>query len=190
MNLFGIGLSKTGSTSLIKAMSELGFEIKNPSVESLDELAAASANGNERHFYRLTHTVHQFREVDRLCPGSKFVLTTRDRESWLKSCRHHFRDAPEPGSKTAAIRTRLWGSAEFDEARFLATYERHLNDVQDYFRHRPEDLLVLNVIAGEGYEKLAPFVGADVRPASFPKENVSRSLARMLRKIKGKLGLS
>jgi hypothetical protein len=35
--------------------------------------------------------------------------------------------------------------------------ERHDREVMEYFKNREEDLLVLDIAAGEGWEKLCPF---------------------------------
>jgi hypothetical protein len=43
--------------------------------------------------------------------------------------------------------------------------------VHDYFRERPDDLLVLNICAGEGWERLCPFLGQDVPGIPFPWAN-------------------
>jgi hypothetical protein len=44
-----------------------------------------------------------------------------------------------------------------------------LRDVQEYFKDRPADLLVMNICAGEGWEKLCPFLNRDAIPSrDFP----------------------
>jgi 3'(2'), 5'-bisphosphate nucleotidase len=44
----------------------------------------------------------------------------------------------------------------------------------DYFKDRPQDLLVIDVTAGEGWEKLCPFLGKPTPDIPFPKANVTR----------------
>ena len=43
--------------------------------------------------------------------------------------------------------------------------------VIDYFRHRPMDLLVLNVAEKGAYRKLCEFIGKPVTLEEFPWEN-------------------
>jgi hypothetical protein len=42
--------------------------------------------------------------------------------------------------------------------------------VKEYFRDRPDDLLVMNICAGEGWEKLCPFLGLAIPKVKFPHE--------------------
>jgi hypothetical protein len=59
----------------------------------------------------------------------------------------------------------------FDRPLFSAAYDRHHQDVLGYFRGREGDLLVLNICAGEGWERLSPFLGREVPQDPFPWEN-------------------
>ena len=53
-------------------------------------------------------------------------------------------------------------------------YYEHIEDVNKYFKGREEDLLIINIIAGEGWKKLCPFVGKKIPRIPFPKENVGK----------------
>ncbi|WP_017305649.1 sulfotransferase [Spirulina subsalsa] len=49
----------------------------------------------------------------------------------------------------------------------------------DYFCDRPDSLLVLNIGAGEGWDKLCPFLGLDPLDQPFPyikKQSLLKSL--------------
>ena len=43
--------------------------------------------------------------------------------------------------------------------------------VRAYFAGRPDDLLVLDVVGGEGWEKLCPFLGLEPPAEAFPHFN-------------------
>ena len=43
--------------------------------------------------------------------------------------------------------------------------------MRSYFANRPEDLLVLDVTAGDGWEPLCQFLGMPVPERPFPWEN-------------------
>jgi fructose-1,6-bisphosphatase/inositol monophosphatase family enzyme len=117
-----------------------------------------------------------YRELDARFPGSRFILTVRDREGWLKSCRKQFneRSAAAQNDAHRRIFEDLYGTNVFDEQRFARGYERFVAGVFEYFRNRTRDLLVLNVTEGDGWEKLCPFVERPVPDIPFPKANVTK----------------
>jgi hypothetical protein len=47
----------------------------------------------------------------------------------------------------------------------------YLADLDRYFAKRPGDLLVINIPAGDGWEKLCPFLGVPVPDLPFPFKN-------------------
>ena len=185
MKIFGIGLSKTGTTSLTAALCTLGFRAEHSGLrflteqaESLHDLDAAT-----------DELAMAFGELDRKFPGSKFVLSTRDLESWLKSCEHHFRAPLDPGTRIGQMIESLYGTTVFDREKFAAGFLRHQQAVRAYFAGRPDDLLVLDVAAGDGFDKLCPFLNRPMPADSSPKENVSRSWGRMCRTLRRMLGV-
>lgn len=187
MKIFGIGLSKTGTTSLTTALVKLGYRAQHSGLPFLDQPPAAVADLDAA----TDELAGEFERLDRKFPGSKFILTTRKLDDWLKSCEHHFRTPLDQDSRVGRMIHELYGTTVFDRDRFAAGFERHQQAVHRYFAGRPGDLLVLDVTAGEGFEKLCPFLGRPLpADAGFPKENVSRSPARLWRKLRRMLGLS
>lgn len=184
MNVFCIGLSKTGTTSLQQAILDLGYELRGEFIKQVDELTDVSTAPEDKHFYRISRCIHDYAEIDRRFPGSKFILTTRENGPWLKSCKHQFRHACEPGSKVWESRMQLFGTPDFDAERFSYVYYRHLIEVREYFAGRDDDLLVIDIAGGEGYDRLCPFLGEPMRKDLFPKENVSRSWSKLVRRFK------
>lgn len=173
--LFGIGLSKTGTTSLHDAFEKLGYKsITFPhdhqtiyqletGVFELDILKKVDAITD-------VTIVPFFKQLDRSYPGSKFILTVRDRAGWLKSVEAHWsrfrvetRDNPR-----FFVRAAVYGSIEFHAGQYADVYDAHVREVQHYFRDRPDDLLVFNICGGEGWEKLCPFLGKAMPADSFP----------------------
>ena len=107
------------------------------------------------------------------------MLTVRSQEEWLRSCEAHWaeRDPHEaPRDEEHAVHMKIrrflraanFGSYTFHAERFARAYQRHVDAVKRYFAARPDDLLVLDIAAGEGWEKLAPFLGAEAPDAPFP----------------------
>jgi hypothetical protein len=173
--VFGLGLSKTGTHSLNKALTILGI----PSIhypDPADMLAGRFDKALEGYKAATDITVAAFyRELDAAYPGSRFVLTLRDMPEWLESVGDHRkrRDGrpEEPGDPKAEVRRRLYGAATFEERTYAAAYERHAAEVRAYFAERPGTLLEMNICAGDGWEALCPFLGLKVPPEPFPDLN-------------------
>jgi hypothetical protein len=169
--VLGIGLSRTGTASLARALAILGYRsVHFPrSVAEIDAHEAATD----------ASVTYLYKELDRRYPGARFILTTRDREAWLASCRWHFETrAPlhaydeETRRLAVALRTALYDGVDFEPQRFSRCYDRHLADVRDHFRDRPEDLLVLDVCAdADPWPALCTFLGTPVPEVPFPREN-------------------
>lgn len=180
--VFGLGLSRTGTKSLTVALHLLGFDVAHYPTDQ--ESFAAMARGDGRfplleRYDGLTDivTIPFLTELDTLHPGSWFVLTVRAKEDWLRSIEDHWRGKPVviPGHEgTSSMRVRsllraaVFGCYEFNRERLARVYDDHLARVRAYFRDRPEDLLVLDIIGGEGWEKLAPFLGYAPPDVPFP----------------------
>lgn len=116
-----------------------------------------------------------YRELDVMYPRSKFILTVREINSWLRSIERHL-SLPKAGKDsdiTEQLRIDLYGSATFDEQRFRKSYDDHVKGVLSHFSDRKEDLLVLNICEGEGWERLCPFLRLPVPERAFPKANVA-----------------
>ncbi len=54
---------------------------------------------------------------------------------------------------------------------FIETYYRHHEDVRKYFHNRPDDLLEMDITAGDGWEKLCPFLGLSIPSQPFRESN-------------------
>ena len=117
-----------------------------------------------------------YRELDAKYPGSKFILTVREKEGWLKSCMKQFNQRFTDLQNDAVRRlfADLYGTDVFERELFGSGYERFVAGVLNYFQHRPGDLLIMDVAAGDGWEKLCPFLGRDVPDLPFPKANVTQ----------------
>ena len=65
------------------------------------------------------------------------------------------------------------GRPKGNEDIYIARYERHNREVMEYFKDRSEQLLVLNITAGEGWTKLCPFLNEQIPSISFPCANIA-----------------
>jgi hypothetical protein len=122
-----------------------------------------------------------YRELDRLFPGSKFILTTRDGDSWLESMQWLFDDGAvlwKRGHVGDELHQRAYGTTVFDHEKLLAAYKRHHREVAEYFHGREGDFLTLRVDRGElRYETLAGFLGVTTALAGpCPRTNEAAAI--------------
>ena len=180
MKVFGIGLSKTGTTSLSRALDILGYRtIDNPGVahyipSDLSSIDSLLLDANDA--FTDTPIPSFYRELDTRYPDSKFILTVRDMEGWLNSCKKQFTQNLSAKQNDAHNRLfmDLYDSTVFDEEKFRKGYQDFVDGVYRYFSDRQQDLLTLNISSGDGWETLCPFLGKPVPDIPFPKANVTR----------------
>jgi hypothetical protein len=170
--VFGIGFHKTGTKSLAEALRRLGYRVTGPNGTGDEDIAgkllpmtlalAEQFDGFQDNPWPLV-----YREMDRQFPGSKFVLTLRPMESWVGSVVRHF------GTKTTPMRRLMYGAGSplGNEAIYIERHKRHIDEVRDYFRDRPQDFLTLRITEGEGWQQLCPFLGRPVPESPFPHRN-------------------
>jgi len=112
----------------------------------------------------------RFKTLDAIFPGSKFILTVRDEESWIDSCKRVNAAWVGPPPPTASVgleaKFNIYGTIVFDPDVWLAGYRRWNDMVRAYFATRRADFLEMNICNGDGWEKLIPFVGGP-----FPRAN-------------------
>jgi hypothetical protein len=161
--VFCVGFWKTGTTSIYKAFTILGYRagrLINVGKEPKQGWIPYIKKSNYDAFTDDPMSFI-FKELDKTFPGSKFILTERDKKSFATSYINYFEGTEFEKSPE-----------EVDE--ILEKYERHNQDVKDYFKDRPNDLLVIDVIGGEGWEKLCPFLDKPIPKQPFPHKNKGR----------------
>lgn len=187
--IFGLGLSRTGTRSLTAALQIIGYNVTHYPIDqrTFDQLAAADYRLDILDvFDGLTDITAApfFAQLDRAWPGSKFILTTRDRDAWLKSCARHWSGRPAFGpEETPAQRSHMqirrllraatYGCYDFNAERFAWAYDQHVRAVRAYFADRPGDLLEIDVTSGAGWDALCAFLGCAVPPQPFPHKGAS-----------------
>lgn len=175
--VFCIGLSKTGTTSLTAALTILGYHAKHFPIRMIryhDGVLSFDRSLAARYDALSDLPVARFyKELDASFPHSRFILTTRQIDDWLDSCRRHF----WPGQLIKAdtwfnrLHRDMYDVIDYDEAHFRAAYIRHTNDVHTYFEGRENDLLEFSVTDGDSWEKLCSFLGMERPNVPFPKKD-------------------
>lgn len=185
--VFGLGLSKTGTSSLGAALNQLGIQTVHYPHDAATMKSLMSGDYQlallDRFDGVVDITVAPFyAELDRTWPGSRFVLTLREKSGWMKSISRHWpkmqewaRESPQFDRFTRFISERTYGCWEFDPQRLADAYDQHTADVRRYFRDRPDCLLEMDICSGEGWEKLCPFLDLSIPQVPFPHSNSSRT---------------
>jgi hypothetical protein len=172
--VFCIGFHKTGTTSLEMALRKLGYRVKgsfgtkDPDIASkVHEMAYAMVD--EFDAFEDNPWPILYRELDQRFPGSKFVLTRRPTENWIRSQVKDFATTETP--------MRRWiygenaGCPAGNENTYIARYERHNREVQEYFANRSDDLLIIDLPNDDGWSRLCPFLGHPIPNVPFPHAN-------------------
>jgi hypothetical protein len=168
--IFGIGLSRTGTMSLNKALGMLGFmSIHFPL--SYAQIAYVDAAVD-------TPVTAGYKFLDLMWPGSKFILTVRNVESWVDSCRRCWELWGKRSEFVDKLHMIVYGRTDFDYMSFLETDLNHKLDVRKYFREREQDLLIMDICGGDGWDKLCPFLGKEIPDYPFPKEHTWKSMTK------------
>jgi len=156
--IFGIGMNKTGTSSLTNALYDLGL----PCLHSSRQVKRAAAANKGSEFPPL-HPLDQqykafcdspinymFRELDVAYPGSRFILTIRELGPWIVS------------------RTSQFGGTA---AKHRAAYADHNDAVLAYFDTRRQDLLIYDLCGGDGWGPLCTFLNVPIPEHQFPWKN-------------------
>jgi hypothetical protein len=198
---FCIGRNKTGTTSLYKAFEELGFVVgyqreaellmedcfKEDYERIIKYCKKAEVFQDVPFSFRDTYKI-----LDKEFPNSKFILTVRDSsDQWYTSItKFHaklFGNGCIPNwidLNNAEYVYKGWiynnfinqyGLTEkdnpYDKDVLIAHYEKHNQDVINYFKGRPNDLLIINLSEKEAYLKFCIFIGIVPKRKTFPWEN-------------------
>ncbi len=172
--IFGIGLNKTGTHSVAAALRILGFTVLHYGDRDTaklviradpEDLPLLTYVGEDYDaYFDIEPLVNAFSKLDEQYPGSRFVLTTRDADSWLASRRRHV----EANQERAARGLYSGDFLVIDERAWLAAREEHHSAVIRYFAGR-SNLLVFDVT--DGWEPLVGFLGVETPDQPFPWKN-------------------
>lgn len=177
MKLLGIGFGRTGTTSLTSALRKLGYATTHFDTGFLGLLRGAAQTGvldlsRYDHLDALTDqpTCLFYREFGERYPDLKYLLTVRDETDWLASVIGHTAKYRVGPSDDRYFTRQLVFGTEFPNR--LLMRRKYLEHNQAVIRDIPPDrLLVMDICAGDGWEKLCPFLGAEVPSVAFPWEN-------------------
>jgi hypothetical protein len=180
VKILGVGLSKTGTTSLHRALGILGYRSLHYDDRRLnDVVCGANSNPDFRRYDDVDAVLDIpaawfFEQLLDAYPGCKCILTIRDEGAWWKSIHAHFNDrspvtSPEANAFKWALRNYVYGSTVAHEFLFKKRYREHNERV--LAKVPASQLLTMDVTAGDGWEKLCQFLACAVPTTCFPHQN-------------------
>lgn len=147
--IFGIGYSRTGTTSLSTALNILGYNVTHHCSIQDGNYIWKDICKNIKTYDGIVSSALSFfyKRLDYNYPNSKFILTTRNFPDWKKSLK---RFCP-------------------NEVFNIRDYE---NNIRSYFIERDKDLLIMNICSNfHSWPTLCSFLGCEQPNTPFPWEN-------------------
>lgn len=172
--IVGVGFQKTGTSTLREALKILGYRVKDTSSRALIPIL----KGEYTKVLRMLENYDAvedtpwymiYKELDELIPNSKFILTIRDENSWFSSVERHIGDLRSANHEW--IYGRGKGLPKEDKQNTLNVYNKHNHEVIEYFKNRPDDLLIIDFTKGEKWDKLCDFLNQEIPEEPFPHYN-------------------
>lgn len=171
-HVFCVGFQKTGTSSLTLALGMMGWDVTGSNWMTerglTDEVVKERASKRLETWNAAADNPWPvlWRWLAEEYPDARFILTVRDLESWSESVERHFGDVWTPGHAYIYGEGRYVGNERLWRRRF----QQHNDEVQKWFeRHRPDDLLVMDICGGEAdWGALCEFLGCEQPAVPFP----------------------
>lgn len=169
--LFGIGKSRTGTSSLHKAFEILGIDSIHRALSLTEHVKYNIEQGFEKLLYGIDghkgFTDHPidwlYKQLDEQYPGSLFIYTKRDDwESWLES----MHSLPYHLKFGEIIRH---DDRINEEGQWLDWYRYHERIVREHFKGR-DDYLEIDItqMKDDSWEPICTFLEVDIPNEPFP----------------------
>jgi hypothetical protein len=201
MKILGVGLSRTGTMSLTIALRRLGFRAMHyDRVRLNDILDGSNPNPDFRRYDDVDAVLdipsaYFYHELLDAYPEAKAILTLRDTDDWWRSVERHVNvHFPYKSPKLFGYdhRRRALGASPLSDAGAANHFKmlllncvygstvaleylykkKYLDHNASVVRDVPEErLLVMDVTAGDGWEKLCDFLAVPIPDLPFPHEH-------------------
>jgi len=174
--IFGIGLNKTATTSLDRALSDLGFRslhdggdpVHKAVMRAVAEEVPLLSYLDQRFdaFSDIGMLARRFRMLDRQYPGSRFLLTVRPIDAWLDSRRRHV----ERNIELQAAGKYDGTFVTVDIPKWTREWHDQTERVHAYFAGRA-DFLEIDFTSDPSWGRLCAFLDVDEPATPFPWVN-------------------
>lgn len=193
VKVFGIGLQRTGTTTLGKALSILGYKTRGFSLDCCN----LYRDNKMQDLMKLTRQFDSFndwpwpliyKDLFKEYPTAIFILTVRkDEATWLGSMKSHAKyttkkrqSCPEKVKRIGAksFRGEIYGYEDPHEysEHYLDFYRRHNEAVREFFSDNPESLIEVCWENRSDWEQLCHPLGEPVTDTiEFPHVNKRRN---------------
>ena len=108
----------------------------------------------------------------------------RDEQKWLKSVERLWDARYNPTRWvwdvypfSNRVHKALYGRIDFDAPTFLARYRQHNQEVKEYFKDRPDNLLVMDMEARAGWNELCEFLHVPIPSVDYPSSYQTKLLS-------------
>lgn len=177
MKVFGIGMMKTGTSTLGHCFWRMGFNHR----PYYPKLLRQMHKGDFSYVWDVVKRYDSFednpwpllyKEIDERYPDSKFILTERkNSEVWFRSIEKHAkRRGPTP--ERDIIYGSTWPSKNKQD--YIAQYEAHSQEVKSYFSDRPDKLMLVCWETGTSWQDISVFLNYEGDEISIPNANSSK----------------
>jgi len=176
--IFGIGWAKTGTTTLGHCFRILGFNHQGQRLDLVQDIAKGNLSrilslAREKETFEDWPWIILYQQLDQAFPNSRFILTQRDSEKWIRSYENMLRIQGNATKVLNEIRCTLYDLPfpYVSQEQLIERYEKHNREVTAYFKNRPQSLLVVNWENGDGWKELCEFLHKDIPNLPFPHAN-------------------
>lgn len=184
--LFGIGLPRTGTTSLAVALNSVGIPTLHGAYEMFpDPLELSHPIYQKFRGFVDTPFYLLFEKANLRFPDCKFIFTTRKLDRWLESCASLWKVMTAtfpPDHPVWVYVTITFGSYTFDPKRLAIVYHRHQDSVNHFFSTLdPSRYLTIDLDETvRPWIPLARFLGIAEPTISYPHSNTSEDLQKTI----------
>lgn len=176
--IFGIGWAKTGTKTLGECFKLLGFKHQSRRLDLVEKLYKNDLKriigiANKSQTFEDWPWIILYKELNEYYPTSKYILTIRDEENWIRSYRNLLQNEGKPTMRKNRIRSYLYGFPfpDVTDSQLINRYLKHNDDVIEYFRSNKDKLLVVDWEKGHGWKELCEFLNIEVPEKVFPHAN-------------------
>lgn len=163
MKVFGIGLSRTGTTTLSTVLKPHLNIVHYPNNMQL----YSDANDGACDI----PVIPEYKKLFKVYKNAKFILTVRNIDEWVASIVPYFeRKRTWQMGAQQKLRESIYGSPFPNEKQARNAYKRHYDDVMKFFDGK-DSMLELDIIGGDKPKKLFDFLGLKNPPKEFPITN-------------------
>lgn len=167
-----LGLYRTGTSSLHLAVHQLGLRSihHHQFMKMVEEINRDRGRpllwGIEDRYdiFMDGRIMYRYAELDRQYPGTRFICTRRDEDSWVRSILNRREDDAQ---------RKIPMLEEISEEDWRDLYRKHYKGVEDYFRGRESEILHINICEGQGWPELCAFLDMEAPDRPFPHENAA-----------------